>query len=88
MEEVVKQHEETIAANQTAVTVHEAEVDDLQRMIRQEQETVANLTAQVVSLNEAAVEYEEKTANLESQMEALQVRCFFCFNASHPHIMD
>jgi chromosome segregation ATPase len=74
MEEVVEQHEETIAANQTALAVREAEVDDLKRMIRKEQESVLKLTAQIVSLKEAAAEHEEKTANLESQMEALQVR--------------
>lgn len=71
-----------------SVAVHEAQIEELRRMLAEEQSAMARKDGTIAALQQRITEADGKTVDLESQMEALQVMfsSVSAFRAQHLQI--
>ena len=73
LETIKQQHEGEIRDRVGSVAAHEAEKEELRRMLAAEQQAAAQKEDTIMELQQQVQEANGKTTDLESQMEALQV---------------
>ena len=77
LEALAVQLENELAENQQTaqkkVSAHDAEINELQRMLGDAQQSLMGKDALVECIKQQLADAEERAANIEGQMEALQV---------------